>query len=414
MQFSDLNLAEPILRALREEGYTTPTPIQAQTIPHLLNGKDVLGCAQTGTGKTASFALPILQNLHQGRPSRRLRALILAPTRELAAQIGDSFRAYGRHLPYKTIVIFGGVGQTAQVQALKRGADILIATPGRLLDLLGQGHVRLDTIEYFVLDEADRMLDMGFIHDVRRVLALLPPKRQNLLFSATMPPDIVALASSFLTHPVQIAVTPPATTVETIDQSIFFVEKQQKFALLQHLLSSQQIKRGLIFTRTKHGADKLARQLARQQVQAEVIHGDKSQNARERALAQFKSGRARLLIATDIASRGIDVEGITHVINYDLPNLPESYVHRIGRTARAGAEGIAYSFCDEAERAYLRDIEKTIRIRLTVVEHPYSLSPASLPASQATQPRHDHQPSKSAPKSRRRVRRPRMAEKTPL
>lgn len=375
MQFSNLNLIEPILRALREEGYTAPTPIQAQTIPHLLAGKDVLGCAQTGTGKTASFAIPILQQLHNGRSSKRLRALVLAPTRELAAQIGDSFRAYGRYLPHEVVVIFGGVGQNPQIQTLKRGADILVATPGRLLDLLSQGSLCLDNIQYFVLDEADRMLDMGFIHDVKRILSLLPPRRQNLLFSATMPLDIVNLTATFLDNPIRVAVTPSATTVETITQSVFFVEKQQKLGLLCHLLSDGTIQRALVFTRTKHGADKLARQLARQNMQAEVIHGDKSQHARERALANFKIGRSRLLIATDIASRGIDVEAITHVINYDLPNIPESYVHRIGRTARAGAEGIAYSFCDETERTYLRDIEKAIRMPLTVVaDHPFASS----------------------------------------
>lgn len=377
MNFQELNLNEALLRAVHAEGYTEPTPIQAQTIPHLLAGRDVLGCAQTGTGKTAAFALPILQRLQ--KPQRQIRALVLSPTRELASQIGDSFAAYGQFLPLKHTVIFGGVGQTPQVQALKKGVDILVATPGRLLDLINQGIVSLNGIEIFVLDEADRMLDMGFIHDVKRVLKVLPAKRQNLLFSATMPADIVELANSFLHAPVHVEVTPQATTVEKIDQSIFFVEKNDKRALLEHLLSDKKVKRALIFTRTKHGANKVVKNLAIARITAEAIHGNKSQTAREKALANFKSGAIRVLVATDIAARGIDVEGITHVINYDLPNIPESYVHRIGRTARAGASGIAYSFCDQEERAYLKDIEKTIRIHVPVVaDHPYP-SPLGLP-----------------------------------
>lgn len=375
MHFKDLNLIDPLLRAIAAEGYDTPTPIQQQSIPHVLAGRDIVGCAQTGTGKTAAFALPILQLLSQ-KPAqtqrRAIRALILSPTRELASQIGDSFAAYGRHTGLRAAVIFGGVGQNPQVEMLKRGVDILVATPGRLLDLMNQGHIRLSNLDIFVLDEADRMLDMGFIHDVRRVLKVLPPRRQNLLFSATMPKDIQDLADSFLYKPAKVEVTPQATTVEKIDQSVYFVSKQDKRALLEDLLRDRTIRRVLIFTRTKHGANKLAKQLNDGGVRADAIHGNKSQSARERALSDFKGGNIRALVATDIAARGIDVEDVTHVINYELPNEPESYVHRIGRTARAGASGIAISFCDMEERAYLRDIERTIRLRVPVVnDHPY-------------------------------------------
>ncbi len=340
-----------------------------------LPGRDLIGCAQTGTGKTAAFALPILQRLVAANQSRRggvIRVLVLSPTRELASQIGDSFAAYGRHTELKHIVIFGGVGQQPQVDKLRRGADILVATPGRLLDLMGQGIVKLDTVEVFVLDEADRMLDMGFIHDVRRIIKVLPTKRQTLLFSATMPEAIQDLASSILINPLRVEVTPQATTVDTVDQSVFFVNKKDKRALLEHILADRAIRRALVFTRTKHGANKLVEQLDHANIQAEAIHGNKSQTARERALANFKAGKTRVLVATDIAARGIDVDDVTHVINFDLPNEPESYVHRIGRTARAGASGTAYSFCDAEERAYLRDIEKLIRLRVPVVaEHPY-------------------------------------------
>lgn len=389
MQFSDLKLIEPLLRAVRAEGYDEPTPIQTQAIPHILEGKDLVGCAQTGTGKTAAFALPILQRLNAANHNRQrpaIRALILSPTRELAAQIDESFANYGRHLGLKSLVIFGGVGQQPQVNALRRGTDILVATPGRLLDLMNQGIVSLDRLEIFVLDEADRMLDMGFIHDVRRVVNALPARRQTLLFSATMPQDIQDLANSILKHPVRVEVTPQATTVEKIDQSVFLVEKQEKRALLEHLLNDKAIQRVLIFTRTKHGANRLVEHLDRARIRAEAIHGNKSQSAREQALENFKSGRTRVLVATDIASRGLDVEGVTHVINFDLPNEPESYVHRIGRTARAGASGIAYSFCDADERAYLRDIEKLIRLRVPVVEeHPYK-SPLPMSAMTPTPP----------------------------
>src|SRR5690606_17152691 len=338
MQFQDLNLIEPLLRAVRAEGYTEPTPVQQQAIPHVLAGKDLIGCAQTGTGKTAAFALPILQRLASGSQNRQrgaIRALVLTPTRELAAQIGDSFAVYGRHTGLRHTVIYGGVGQQPQIQALRRGVDILVATPGRLLDLLNQGAVRLNMVEVFVLDEADRMLDMGFIQDVRRVIKALPARRQTLLFSATMPAAIQELADHILIEPVRVEVTPQATTVEKIEQSVFFVDKKNKRALLEHILSDPAIRRVLVFTRTKHGANRLVEQLDRARIQAEAIHSNKSQTARERALANFRSGKTRVLVATDIAARGIDVDDVTHVINYHLPNEPESYVHRISRTARA-------------------------------------------------------------------------------
>lgn len=383
MQFHDLKLIQPLLRAVQTQGYTEPTPIQQQAIPHVLQGKDLIGCAQTGTGKSAAFALPILQRLVEipaTRQGRHLRVLVLTPTRELATQIGESFSVYGRHTNMRSTVIFGGVGQQPQVNAVRSGVEILVATPGRLLDLMQQGLVKLNTIEIFVLDEADRMLDMGFIHDVRRVIAALPTKRQTLLFSATMPEEIVDLAERILINPVKVEVTPQSTTVEKIEQSVFFVEKANKRPLLEHLLNDQNIRRVLVFTRTKHGANKLTEQLERGGIKADAIHGNKSQTARERALSNFKSGKSRVLVATDIAARGIDIADVTHVINYELPNEPESYVHRIGRTARAGASGKAYSFCDTEERAYLRDIEKLIRLRVPVVdEHPYVSASASAP-----------------------------------
>jgi ATP-dependent RNA helicase RhlE len=373
--FSDLGLIEPLQRAVRAESYTTPTPIQAQAIPHLLQGRDLLGCAQTGTGKTAAFALPILQRLASDgqRPvARSCRALVLTPTRELAAQIEDSFAVYGRHLRLTRAVVFGGVGQSPQVRALSRGVDILVATPGRLLDLMGQGFARLDRIEVFVLDEADRMLDMGFIHDVRRVIGALPERRQTLLFSATMPAEIARLADSILTNPVKVAVAPVASTVEKVEQRVMFVERTAKRPLLGRMLQDPAIDRALVFTRTKQGANRVVQELARIGVQADAIHSNKSQTARTRALERFRTGAGRVLVATDIAARGIDVDGISHVINYDLPNVPESYVHRIGRTARAGRSGVAISFCDAEERAYLRDIEALIKIRIPVVaDHPW-------------------------------------------
>ncbi|MBK8134329.1 MAG: DEAD/DEAH box helicase [Chloroflexi bacterium] len=386
MQFQDLQLIQPLLRAVQSKGYDKPTPIQAQAIPHVLQGKDLIGCAQTGTGKSAAFALPILQRLVEktpSRPGRHARVLVLTPTRELATQIGETFSEMSAHVNMRNTVIFGGVGQQPQVTAFRNGVDIIVATPGRLLDLMQQGLVRLNTIEIFVLDEADRMLDMGFIHDVRRIIATLPTQRQTLLFSATMPPDIVDLAQKILVNPVSVEVTPQATTVEKIEQSVFFVDKPNKRPLLEHLLRDHNFRRVLVFTRTKHGANKLAEQLERGGVRADAIHGNKSQGARERALANFKTGKSRVLVATDIAARGIDITDVTHVINYELPNEPESYVHRIGRTARAGASGIAYSFCDVEEREYLRDIEKLIRLRVPIVdEHPYVSNAASIPLPQ--------------------------------
>jgi ATP-dependent RNA helicase RhlE len=377
MTFEELRLIPPLLRAVRAEGYTHPTPIQREAIPHVLDGKDLLGCAQTGTGKTAAFALPILQRLDMNRApapqgGRGIRVLVLSPTRELAAQIGESFAAYGRHLGFAQAVIYGGVGQDAQARALARGVDILVATPGRLLDLMGQKLLSLSKLEVLVLDEADRMLDMGFIHDVRRILTALPQARQTLFFSATMPPPIAELAAQILRDPVRVAVAPPASTADRIEQSVYFVRRGDKRALLEHLLSDEEIRRVLVFTRTKHGANRLAKQLCQSRIGAEAIHGNKAQGARERALANFRSGATRVLVATDIAARGIDVDGISHVINFDLPNEAESYVHRIGRTARAGAAGIAYSFCDAEERPYLADVQRLIRRAIPVVsDHPY-------------------------------------------
>jgi ATP-dependent RNA helicase RhlE len=377
MTFEDLNLIQPLLRALHEEGYTQPTPIQEQAIPILLQGIDLLGCAQTGTGKTAAFALPILQLLEQDRHFDKkpiIRTLVVTPTRELAIQIEESFKAYGRYAHQRSTVIFGGVGQQAQVDALKRGIDILIATPGRLLDLIGQGYISLNQIEFFVLDEADRMLDMGFIHDVRKLLQLLPKKRQSLFFSATMPPEIVTLANSILTKPQKVEVTPVSSTADTIQQSIFFVDRDNKNKLLMDVLENTDITSVLVFTRTKHGADKIVKVLNKHGVSAEAIHGNKAQNARQRALSNFKNKATRVLVATDIAARGIDIDELAYVINYDIPNIAETYVHRIGRTGRAGANGIAYSFCDAEEKAFLKDIEKLISKKIPVINsHPFPL-----------------------------------------
>jgi ATP-dependent RNA helicase RhlE len=385
IKFQDLALVEPVRRALAEEGYIAPTPIQAQAIPHLLAGRDLLGIAQTGTGKTAAFALPILQRLAAGHPQalarKTARCLVLTPTRELALQIRDSFKAYGRHLGLRATVIFGGVGQEPQVAAMTRGVDILVATPGRLLDLIGQGHVRLDRVETFVLDEADRMLDMGFIRDVRKIVATLPSRRQTLLFSATMPPDIARLAAVILDAPVRVEVTPAASTVERTDQLVMFVERADKRALLCAILRDPALSRVLVFTRTKHTANRLAEQLVRAGFGAEAIHGNKSQSARQRALEDFRAGAVRVLVATDIAARGIDIDAISHVVNYELPNVPETYVHRIGRTARAGAGGAAISLCDTEERAYLKDIERLIGRKVPVAaEHPFrAATPAPVP-----------------------------------
>jgi ATP-dependent RNA helicase RhlE len=374
--FQSFGLRPEILRAVADRKYTAPTPIQVKAIPFVLDGKDLLGCAQTGTGKTAAFALPILNRLQEAPakgPGRRpIRTLVLTPTRELASQIAESFGTYGKYAALKHAVVFGGVNQHAQVQALQRGIDILVATPGRLLDLMSQGFVNLRTVETFVLDEADRMLDMGFIHDIRRVIDQLPARRQTLFFSATMPREIQGLADSILRDPVRVAVAPAATTVEAVEQRVHYVEKTEKIELLKHLLGDPSVRNALVFTRTKHGADGVTRQLERSRFRAEAIHGNKSQNARERALAGFKRGVTKVLVATDIAARGIDIADLSHVINFDLPNEPESYVHRIGRTARAGASGIALSFCSYDERPFLADIERLIRKHIQVVEeHPY-------------------------------------------
>jgi len=373
--FTGLGLAQPILHAIADEGYTTPSPIQAKAIPPLLEGRDLLGVAQTGTGKTAAFALPLLHRLSmnavKSRPNQP-HALILAPTRELAGQIGDSLRDYARHLGIRSRVIFGGVSARPQIKVLNQGVHILVATPGRLLDLMNQRHVRLDGIEIFVLDEADRMLDMGFIRDVKKIAAAVPKRRQTMLFSATMPKTVEGLAASLLNDPVRVEVAPAATTAEKVKQSVLFVPKDKKRALLTELLKDKSMERVLIFTRTKHGADKVARHLQQTGISSDAIHGNKAQNARQRALNGFRSGNTRVLVATDIAARGIDVEGVTHVINFELPNEPESYVHRIGRTARAGAAGIAISFCELDERYYLRDIERTIRQSVPVeYDHPF-------------------------------------------
>ena len=360
--FEALGLSKKLLEAVESEGYTNPTPVQEQSIPPLLAGRDVLGVAQTGTGKTAAFALPVLQILNRSKKhgKRHIKALILSPTRELAAQIGERFSAYGENLDIRHKVIFGGVNQNPQVRALQKGIDILVATPGRLLDLINQGHIDISKVEFFVLDEADRMLDMGFIRDIQKVLKLLPNKRQNLLFSATMPKSISDLAGSFLNNAVMIDVSPKEITVDRIKQKIMFVRKADKRRLLVNLIKDEKVRCGIVFTRTKHGANRLVKQLDQSRINAAAIHGNKSQGARTKALAGFKDGSIAILVATDIASRGIDVDGITHVFNYDLPNEPESYVHRIGRTARAGRSGIAYGFCDESESGYLVGIQQLI------------------------------------------------------
>jgi ATP-dependent RNA helicase RhlE len=393
MSFEKLNLIQPIAKALAEEGYTKPTPIQEQAIPVILNRRDLFGIAQTGTGKTAAFAIPVLQLLTEeaGRESgrRTIKVLICTPTRELAIQIGESFAAYGKHLHLRHTVIFGGVTQKAQTDALHAGIDILIATPGRLLDLMSQQFISLQHIKWFVLDEADRMLDMGFIHDIKKIIAKLPAKRQSLFFSATMPPEILKLAGTILTNPATVEVTPASSTVDKIRQALYFVDKNNKKNLLNHLLTDKAIVSALVFTRTKHGADRVVKDLAKAGVLAQAIHGNKSQNARQGALNNFKNGKTRVLVATDIAARGIDIDELTHVVNYELPNIPETYVHRIGRTGRAGASGIALSFCDAEEKEYLRDIQKLIGKPIPVVEdHPYPMSAQSAapqPSSNGTQ-----------------------------
>ncbi len=389
MSFENLNLIEPIRKALQTEGYTTPTPIQAQAIPVILQGKDLLGCAQTGTGKTAAFAIPTLQLLYNKAAAepekgpRRIKALVLTPTRELAIQIGDSFAAYGAHTNLRHTVIFGGVSQKAQTDALQRGVDILVATPGRLLDLISQRLISLQHVSFFVLDEADRMLDMGFVHDVKKVLTLLPAKRQSLFFSATMPPAITSLAGSILRNPAKVEVTPVSSTADTIQQALYMVDKENKTNLLIHILENRAIETALVFTRTKHGADKVVKSLIRSGIKAEAIHGNKSQNARQRALENFKNKEIRVLVATDIAARGIDVDELAYVINFEIPNIPETYVHRIGRTGRAGASGVAYSFCDVEEKDYMRDIYRLIGKSVPEVkDHPYPMT-GLLPATKA-------------------------------
>ncbi|MDM9630615.1 DEAD/DEAH box helicase [Robiginitalea aurantiaca] len=376
MTFEDLELIAPIQRALKEENYVSPTPIQVQAIPELLKGRDILASAQTGTGKTAAFAIPILQQLVEEYESkqgaRQIRALILTPTRELAIQIGESLDAYGRHTRIRNTVIFGGVNQNKQTDALRRGVDILVATPGRLLDLMNQGFIRLSSIDYFVLDEADRMLDMGFIHDIRKVLAKLPEKRQSLFFSATMPDTIVSLSRNILTNPIKVAVSPVSSTAETIQQYLYLTNKSSKPELLLHILRDPEMDQVLLFSRTKHGADRICKNLNKKHIGAAAIHGNKSQNQRQKALKDFKQGKIRVLVATDIASRGIDIDQLRYVVNFDIPNEPETYVHRIGRSGRAGEEGVSISLCEPEENAYIKSIEKLIDQKIQRVEdHPF-------------------------------------------
>ncbi|MBL4789668.1 MAG: DEAD/DEAH box helicase [Kordiimonadaceae bacterium] len=374
-KFADLGLRQSILRAVQEGGYETMTPIQSQAIPKILDGKDLIGVAQTGTGKTAAFSLPVLQLLLKGegqRPRKGSRSLILAPTRELAIQIGENIRAYSKYLHFRMALIYGGTSAKPQIKAMAQGVDILIATPGRLIDLMEQGFVSLRNVEFLILDEADRMLDMGFIRDIQKIIKQLPAKRQTLFFSATMPGSVAKLANSILTNPVRVEVAPTATTAEKVTQYALMVPKARKRDLLVHVLKDQSIKRAIVFTRTKHGANRVMKHLDQQGIKASAIHGNKSQNARQKALGEFRAGEIRVLVATDVAARGIDVDGVTHVINFELPNEPENYVHRIGRTARAGATGISLSFCDHEERVYLRDIERTIRQDVEVLEdHPF-------------------------------------------
>ncbi len=413
MHFSEFDLNAPLLRAVKSEGYLQATPVQEQAIPLVLQGRDLLACAQTGTGKTAAFALPILHNLtvrgaQAGAPGRP-RVLVLTPTRELAAQIGESFATYGQHLPVHGTVIFGGVNIANQIAALRRSIDVVVATPGRLLDLLRQNQISLGAVEILVLDEADRMLDMGFLPDVTRVIAACPKERQTLLFAATMPAAIRSLSREILRDPARVQVASESAPADRIDQSVFYVAKAQKRALLEHLLRSDAVERAIVFTRTKHGANRVAEQLQRAQIDADAIHGNKSQSARERALGAFRSGKMRVLVATDIAARGIDVNGISHVINYDLPNEPESYVHRIGRTARAGAAGVAWAFCDSEESAYLADIQRLIRQPIPVNEtHPFRdfRGPSSSPRQA---PSDSPRPFDSRPAKKKRMGRPKPA-----
>ncbi len=377
MTFKSLHIIEPILKSLTEEGYTTPTPIQAQAIPIILEGGDLLGSAQTGTGKTAAFAIPIIQLLSAKKAhekTKKIRCLIITPTRELAVQIGDSFKAYGRHSTLNGTVIYGGVNQGSQTNALRRGVDILVATPGRLLDLMNQGYVSLKDVEIFVLDEADRMLDMGFLVDVKKILHDVPKKRQSLFFSATLPPEIVKLAHTILHEPTKVEVKPVETTAEAITQYVCFVDKVNKQALLVHMLEDENIRHALVFTRTKHGADVVVKMLLKNNISAEAIHGNKTQNARQRALNSFKAQKTRVLVATDIAARGIDIDELEYVFNYEIPNVAETYIHRIGRTGRAGTKGTAFSFCDASEKSHLRAIEKLVARKIpTIEQHPFPL-----------------------------------------
>jgi len=379
MKFENLNLIAPILSAIKSKGYTVPTPIQMQSIPPILEGRDIMGCAQTGTGKTAAFAIPMLQKLYENKLSgkwpRGIKVLIVTPTRELAIQIGESFTDYGRGLGLDHVVVFGGVKQHAQVRKLKKGVDIVIATPGRLLDLQNQGYIPLQNLKFFTLDEADRMLDMGFVHDIKKLIKKIPPNRQSLFFSATMPESIIKLANSMLTNPVHVSVTPDAPTAEMVDHSMYMVAKANKKDLLRHVLKDPNIPSALVFTRTKHGADKLAKFLNVSGIKTEAIHGNKSQNARQKALQNFKSNQTRVLVATDIAARGIDIKELSHVINFEIPNEPETYVHRIGRTGRAKNEGTALSFCDESERDFVQDIHKLINQQIPIIEdHPFHIN----------------------------------------
>jgi ATP-dependent RNA helicase RhlE len=405
--FSGLGLAAPIARALAEENYTTPTPIQSQAIPPVISGRDLVGIAQTGTGKTAAFALPILNHLavRRGKLERKsARVLVLSPTRELSGQIADSFKTYGRHLKLSTALAIGGVNIARQIKALANGVDILVATPGRLLDLVNSNAFRMDRIEFFVLDEADRMLDMGFIHDIRKIARMLPQNRQTLFFSATMPKEVEHLVAQFLKEPVRVAVTPAAKTADKVEQRVIFIEKNGKNDLLAEVLKAEPIDRALVFTRTKHGADKVVRALEKAGIAAQAIHGNKSQNQRERALGLFRAGKVRILIATDIAARGIDVDGVSHVFNFDLPNIPESYVHRIGRTARAGAEGIAISFCSSDERPFLRDIEKLVKLSIPSTDRRGTQQPSH------NEPRGEHRGGRGGqPQGRNKRRRHRNA-----
>ncbi|MDX2413986.1 MAG: DEAD/DEAH box helicase [Bacteroidales bacterium] len=373
MQFDDLNIIKPVLKALKEENYSVPTPIQEKAIPLIINRNDVLGSAQTGTGKTAAFAIPILQHLYNERQNynrpRKINALIITPTRELAIQIAESFTTYGKYTGIKNTVVFGGVTQGSQTLALSKGVDILVATPGRLLDLMDQGFIRLKDIEYFVLDEADRMLDMGFIHDIRKIIDKLPAKRQSLFFSATMPDNIVALSKKILHNPIKVEVSPVSSTAETLQQYLYYTNRMDKKDLLQHILRDKKIAQVLLFSRTKHGADKIVRHLKKKHILSAAIHGDKAQNQRQKALKEFKDGQIRVLVATDIAARGIDIDKLKYVINYDIPNLPETYVHRIGRAGRAGDEGISISICEPEENSYIKDIEHLINQRIEIISN---------------------------------------------